>query len=261
MTTSIIPKALKPGDTIAFISPSERLNDRFPSAITRAQTFFEQQGYHVRNIYTSPLSTNYKESLLQRASEFHVAFQDPTIKAVLCTVGGVSASSLLPYINFDIVKQNPKIFCGYSDITVLHHAISTQTGLRTFYGPTALTEFGDWPKPDEFSSEHFLKVVTGHGTGAVPRGVKWTTELSTFFKGNAYDETERAMKANAGWKWIRKGKAEGPITGGCISVLLRLPGTKFWPDFTGKILLLESAMGEAIASPLRLVGLRAGWLI
>ncbi|KAH6681941.1 peptidase family S66 [Halenospora varia] len=262
MALELIPRALKKGDTIAFISPSERPNEHFPAAITRAKTYLESRGYHIKTIFTSPLSTNYKTSLLQRAAEIHQAFSDPKVNAILCTIGGTSASSLLPYLDFNLIKSYPKIFCGYSDITVLHYAFSKSCGLRTFYSPAALSEFGDWPKPDPFSFNHWLKMLEGHGTGPIPQSDKWTSEMGMFVWGKEKDETVRPnMKPNAGWKWLRKGKVEGPIVGGCISVILRLAGTKFWPSYTGKILLLETSMGEGFpeAKPAPLSRIRS-WM-
>jgi muramoyltetrapeptide carboxypeptidase LdcA involved in peptidoglycan recycling len=124
-------------------------------------------------------SSTFHETVLLRCHEIHSAFRDPEVKAIICTIGGLSANELLPHLDYDLIKANPKIFCGYSDITLLHHAIFTQTGLQTFYGPAAITQFGEYPKPLNFTLSHFLKVLQGveKPIGALPRSIEWTEEF------------------------------------------------------------------------------------
>ena len=186
----ILPPALKPRDTIAFISPSSRLNHVFPSRVHRAKTFLESLEYRVKIIFSDSTPSNFHETVLLRCDEIHSAFQDPEVKAVICTIGGLSANELLPHLDYDLIQANPKIFCGYSDITLLHHAIFSQTGLQTFYGPAAMTQFGEYPKPLDFTLSHFLNVLqnVGEPTGALPRSIEWTEEFRDWGKG---DDTVR----------------------------------------------------------------------
>ncbi|TVY47320.1 putative carboxypeptidase [Lachnellula occidentalis] len=244
MPNDIIPSALSRGDTIAFVSPSERLNDIFPSAINRAESYFEARGFKVKIFDTKLLSTDFRRATLQRCEELHSAFTDPEVKCVLCTAGGTTCNELVRFLDYDLIKKHPKIFCGFSDITLLHYALYTQCGLRTFYGPTALDEFGEFPSPDPFAADHFFKVLTGEGVGAVPRSLKWTQEPLDFYLSGDSSTKERTTGTTPPWRWLRGGEASGPIIGGCLSVMMRVKGTKFWPSHKGKILLLENSMAD-----------------
>lgn len=247
-----IPYALCKGDTIALISPSSRLNNIFPDRISRAQSALAALEFHVKIIFNDSQPAQFCAAVQQRCSEIHMAFADPSVRAIICTIGGLSANELLPHLNYELIRANPKIFCGYSDITLLHHAFFTQAGLRTFYGPAALTQFAEYPVPFQFTLDHFMHVLqgsVGKPVGAIPRSEEWTQELLDWEKG--LDTTRpRKMEPNKGWKWLRSGKAEGRIFGGCLPSILQLTGTKFWPSYDGKILLLEmpdwSAPAEGI---------------
>ena len=185
-TDGIVPQALLPRDTIAFISPSSRLNRLFPTRIYRAKDALEKLGFRVKIFFDEKLTKNFHEAVLQRCSEIHNAFADPEVKAIVCTIGGLSSNELLPHLDYSLIKANPKIFCGYSDITVLHHAFFTQAGLQTFYGPAAITQFGEFPKTLDFTLSHFLKVLqsTGKPIGALPRSIEWTEEFRDWMNGD-----------------------------------------------------------------------------
>ncbi|KUJ07777.1 peptidase S66, LD-carboxypeptidase A [Mollisia scopiformis] len=256
--TEIIPAALKPGDTIALLSPSSRLNDIFPLRISRATTALEVLGFKIKSIYTSlPTPCSHHQQIHHRVQELHSAFTDPSIRAIISTIGGLSSNELLPFIDWDLIRTNPKIFVGYSDITLLHLGIFAQAGLRTFYGPAAITQFAEIPEPLGFTVEHFLHVLSprtedvGKPVGRMPRSEVWTDEFGDW--GNEDKELKaRKLERNDGWKWLRKGECEGRMTGGCLPSLLQLAGTRYWPSFQGKILLLENPEGERPDGPLPL---------
>lgn len=130
------------------------------------------------------------------------------------------------------------------------------TGLRTFYGPAAITQFGEYPSPLHFTVSHFLRVLApgdevGKPVGKIPRSEEWTDEFADW--GNEASVLKaRKFEKNPGWKWLRKGKCEGRITGGCLPSLLQLSGTKYWPSLQGKILLLENPEGERPDGPMPL---------
>jgi muramoyltetrapeptide carboxypeptidase LdcA involved in peptidoglycan recycling len=99
----------------------------------------------------------------------------------------LSANELLRYLDYDLIKDHPKIFCGYSDITLLYHAIFTQTGLHTFYGPAVIPTFGEFPKPLAFSVDHFPKSLQATETpiGPLPRSTEWAREFRNWMDGAA----------------------------------------------------------------------------
>lgn len=142
---------------------------------------------------------------------------------------------------------------GYSDITLLHLAINKMTGLRTFYGPAIITSFGEIPEPLEFTVEHFLKVLCGgREVGKMPRSREFTDEFGDWGKESSDQASlkARTLELNLGWKWLRGGKCEGRMTGGCLPSLLQLSGTRYWPIMEGRILLLENPEGEQPDGPL-----------
>jgi muramoyltetrapeptide carboxypeptidase len=237
-----VPCALRNGDTIAFTSPSGRLNSIFPARIERAKTYLENQGFIVRVVFNTPEPSDFAQRVKQRVDELHSAFLDPSIKAIICTIGGLSANELLRHIDYNIIRSNPKIFCGYSDITLLHYAFFTQANLQTFYGPAAITQFGEFPHPLPFTTNHFFHVLqhSTHGPlGQIPRSTEWTQQFLDWETGA--DATQpRELQRNPGPRWIRPGAGTGRIFGGCLPSILQLRGTVYEPDYRGRVLMLET---------------------
>jgi len=245
---TLIPPALQKGDTIALISPSARLNEVLSAALARTRSQLEGLGFNTKVIYHGALSGPHISQVDKRVDELNSAFADPSVKAIICTSGGNHASELLRRIDYDLVRKNPKIFSGYSDITCLHNALLTQAGLRTFYGPTCLIEFGVFPAPIQFTVDHFLKVLCnpGQAVGPFPRSKEWAPDLPSFVVGKDKDaEDAQVLVPSPNWRWVRPGKGEGRILGGVFTSLLETAGTKFWPDFQGAILLLETSFSPA----------------
>ncbi|OAA80322.1 peptidase u61 ld-carboxypeptidase a [Akanthomyces lecanii RCEF 1005] len=179
--SSILAKALQPGDTIAFVSLSARLNDIFPDTLARATSLFQSHGYKVRVLFTSRQDPDVQCGIADRLGELREAMLDPDIAAVVCTIGGETFTELLPALVVDAalhaqVRANPKVVVGYSDNTGLHWLLHTLTGLRTFYGPTAIPELGtadvrdDQESPLTFCVNALFKAVTkAEPLGAVVR--------------------------------------------------------------------------------------------
>lgn len=261
MTDLIKPAKLAPGDTICFISPSGRLNDIFPDRIDRARKFLEDKGYKVNirwrgvvirlkihkkiniadpSLHKGPLPTNdFQQGILQRVAEVHAAFEDTSVKCIVTSIGGLSVNEILPYLDFDLIRRNPKILCGYSDITLLHQAIFTQSRLHTFYGPAIIPQFGEYPKPLDFTVDAWEKAVTRTSpVGELHRSKQWTDEWLDW---SSEDSSKRArkMKPSSGWHWLRKGNAKGRLMGGCLPSCAQLFATKYRPNYKGTILFLE----------------------
>ncbi|CAF9942367.1 MAG: hypothetical protein ALECFALPRED_009716 [Alectoria fallacina] len=257
MANGKVPLALRRGDTVAFISPSARLNHIFPAPLNRAKSHLVRLGYHDKLMLNHSEPLTFRHSILPRYEEIRSAFADPSINAIICTVGGSHANELLPYLDYELIRMNPKIFCGYSDITVLHHALFTQASLRTFYGPAAGTELGDYPQPLQFAIEHLLYVLqdsVGKPIGPVPRSLEWAAKLPDI---GTDSQRPREQSPSPGWTWLRPGKAIGHIFGGCLPFILHLAGPKSWPHYRDRILLLENPMGEKMEDPFSLTSTRA----
>ncbi|KAI0419482.1 peptidase family S66 [Xylaria grammica] len=248
----IIPNVLKPGDTIAFVSPSARLVDKCPAYIARATTLLANKGYKVRQFYNS--DTGIQNGIANRVSELRAAFTDPGISAIICVIGGPSFTELVPALVADAalheaIRAHPKIVVGYSDITGLHWFLHAVTGLRTFYGPGVLPELGEPASVDDEGSalaftvrNLFRAIADREPIGDVDRSKVFVPKLPPII---AQPDEPNELVPNAGWTWIRPGKGQGRLFGGCLSVMARLAGIRaLAPDWRGRVVFIETAIGE-----------------
>ena len=206
------PKALKPGDTIGIISPSGYVS--YQEKFVSAKKYFEQKGFKVK-IFAN--ATKCKDYLAgedaQRLCDLHSAFEDSEVNAILTSRGGYGATRILDKIDYELIKNNPKIFCGYSDITALHSAIHKKTGLITFHAPFALFDFGS-------------------------KSIDIYTE-NNFYKNLGSNQLNHPLENAFEYNCIKEGEITGKLIGGNLCVLTSLLGTPFAPDFQDKILYLE----------------------
>ncbi|KAH8902341.1 peptidase S66, LD-carboxypeptidase A [Coniochaeta sp. PMI_546] len=269
MPSPIIAKALEPGGTIAFISPSARLVDALPDVMTRATNVLLERGYKVKTLFTP--DADIQSSITNRIAEIRTAFSDPTVSAIICVIGGPTFTELLPALTGDkelhaLIRENPKIVVGYSDITGLHWFLYAYAGLRTFYGPGAIPELGDVGSVDDestplaFCAKHLFRAIESQvPIGDIPRSPFYAPTLPPFFQNPS--STERAALAPApAWTWLRPGKAQGRLFGGCLTVIARLNAVRsIVPDWRGRIVFVETALGEVEASGTPLARVRAGF--
>jgi muramoyltetrapeptide carboxypeptidase len=212
----IKPEKLKQGDVIGIISPSSPVSDR--GKLDAGVSYFEKMGYRVKIGKNVMKERGYLAGTdEERVEDIHNMFLNDDVKLIICLRGGYGASRLLDKIDYGIIKNNPKIFCGYSDITVLQNAFFHKTGLVTFAGPMAGVDF--YKDISEFTAENFWKSVTS----------------SEPIKVN-YPGKERLSS-------YKGGIAEGRLIGGNLSLFSTLIGTEYLPEPEGKILFLEE-VGE-----------------
>lgn len=144
---SVIPRRLAPGDTIGIVSPSSYGGEAIRHRVERGVRQLEALGFAVK---IAPHALNnvgwVSDTPQHRAADLHAMFADPAVRAIFATIGGDHSCHLLPLLDWELIRANPKIFMGYSDITVLNVAIRTMTGLVTFNGPTLLTEWAEFPE-------------------------------------------------------------------------------------------------------------------
>lgn len=233
--TLIKANCLKKGDTVGIISSSSPLAGLVPHRTKKGIKMLEKMGFDVKIGENALKVTNHTAgSPKERAEDLNNFFADSSVKAIISSIGGDHSNQILKYLDFETIKKNPKIFIGYSDTTVLHLALYSKCNLITFYGPAVLTQFAENPKILSYTKKYFEKaVMSKEPIGKIYPSLKWTDEILDWFKKEDL-KRPRKMKKNEGWEWLRKGKSEGEIIGGCISSLLHLRGTEYWPNFQGK---------------------------
>ncbi|HET9136365.1 MAG TPA: LD-carboxypeptidase [Candidatus Kapabacteria bacterium] len=215
-------KALKPGDTIAIIAPASA--PQVPEKVTKSVEYFERLGYRVvvgKNIehrYGYLAGTD-----KERLSDLHSMIADKKVKAIFMIRGGYGTSRLVPEINYELIKQNPKIIVGYSDATALFNAIYKKTGLQSlFFGPMPGVDI--WNGFDAFAEECMWKALTSTKSfGELPQAPKEITPLK--------------KNSNA--------IVEGRWLGGNLTVFSAIVGTPYLSSLTDKILLFEDVGEDA----------------
>ncbi len=239
----ILPDKLKSGDLISILSPSAGLAPFAMHRIEKGKKALEEMGFKVKIEKFALQNAGYISGTIEeRVSDIHSAFEDKNVKAIICTIGGNHSNQLLKFIDWELIKMNPKIFLGYSDITVLHNAIYKKTGLITYYGPCIMPEFGEYPEMDKYNVEYFKKALVEGSVGQINPSQVWTDQFLNWFTGE--DKGGRIYKINTGYKWWREGRATGTILGGAIPSINHLAGTEFWNSLKGKILFIDLPEGN-----------------
>jgi muramoyltetrapeptide carboxypeptidase len=258
-----IPPALSRGDTVAIVSPSWCGPAELPAAYRRGLAALRAHGFEVRVMAHAEGRRGWVSGTPQeRVADLHVAFADPDVRAVLCTIGGLHSAQLLPLLDFDLIAANPKVFCGYSDITSLHLGIHSMTGLVTFYGPALIPQWGAVGGPLDYVVEHFAHVVeVPQPAGALPRA-DFEVQDTDFERAERTGEPLRRSPARPR-EVLRSGRASGPLVTACLPVARNLIGTPWQPDVSGHVLVMETPeqpydpeTADADLTHLRL----AGWL-
>jgi muramoyltetrapeptide carboxypeptidase len=214
------PRRLAPGDTIGLIAPaSSTLEDegiRFSHDLIRSLGFKVKNGAHIfdRQQYLAGEDR-------ARADDVNDMFADDKVDAIFCLRGGYGTPRILPYLDYDLIANNPKVLLGMSDITGILTAIHTKTGVVGFHGPNASSNYSD------YSLIEFKKVLM-HPTPTTLIGAAPPFEASE----GRIDNDNRLT-------YITGGVGKGRLIGGNLSLISVLMGTEFEPDFRGRIVFLE----------------------
>lgn len=214
------PRVLHPGDTVGLITPSTYVSD--PDELLLAERTVAHFGLKLKMGANVRKRTGYLGGTArERLDDLHTMFRDPEVNAVFCIRGGYGSPQLLDGIDYALIRKNPKIFLGYSDITALHLAIHKRAGLVTFHGPVALSRFS------EYTQEHFRKALF---------------ETAPLGRLSNPPETND-LRPNHLLRTIRPGVASGRVIGGNLSLIAATMGTPFEIDTRGKIFFIED-VGE-----------------
>ena len=207
----IIPLKLKRGDTIGVVAPSGPIIGENVEALEKAKKIVEKLGFNVKYAKNLFLNQNeYSNSAEKKAEDINEMFENKNVKMIWCAKGGENSNSTFDYLNFELIKNNPKIICGYSDITSITNIITEKTGLVTFSGTNFKTIATD-------ETDYSLKQ-------AIHRFVDGDLKL-----GDSNDE----------YKIIKEGQAEGQLIGGNLSLIRALVAGKYHINFENKILFIE----------------------
>ena len=205
----IVPDKLKKGDIIGVVAPSNPIIGDNIEEIKRAKEIVEADGFKVKfskNLFSN--TNGYTGTAKEKAEDINNMFADKEIKMIWCAKGGNNSNSTFEYLDFDIIKNNPKIICGYSDITSITNIITEKTGLVTF------------------SSTNFKTIATDETDYSYKQALNRFVQGSLEFGQNDF-------------KIIKNGEAEGKLIGGNLSLIRGLVCGKYKVDFTDKILFIE----------------------
>lgn len=241
MSKRIYPEKLRKGDQVRVVAPSFSMQLISKPVMEIALNRFKEMGL----VVTFGKNTDKKDifessSEEERLADLYEAFLDKEVKGIITAMGGYNSNYLLSGIDWEIIRDNPKFFCGMSDITVLSNAILAKTGLVTYSGP-GFKNFGQ-EKYFDFTWDYFRKVAFESSPVLLGVSENWSDDKWAKNQGN------RRLMPNSGWWTINKGMADGEIVGGNLCSLNLLQGTEYMPDLTDKVLFIEddsmSTVGE-----------------
>ena len=204
--TTTRPKRLEPGARLGIVSPAYWLE---PERLKKASSAFTEKGFEV---VAGKKQDKYAGSPEDRAADIMAMFEDPSIDAILCARGGYGGNRVLPLLDYDSIRANPKIFIGYSDITGCLNSIAQRSGLVTFHGPMLSTYAS---RTLDYNLDTFLRVLSGE------------------------DNIRIEATPQCPSRTLSPGIARGPLWGGNVSLVVERLGTADQLDLDGAILLLE----------------------
>lgn len=202
------PEPLLPGDTIAVIAPASQIKREVLLAGVQSLRGLGYQVQYSEEILAEDLY--FAGDIERRIRELHRAFANPKVKAVFSARGGYGTNYLLPHLDLDLIRKNPKIFLGYSDVTTLLTYLNDQLGLVTFHGPMVTKDFAN---VNGFDRDSLEAAVTGRRN--------WSITQSSGLQG------------------LRQGRAAGKLYGGCLSMLVASLGTTYEIQTDQTLLFVE----------------------
>jgi len=228
----MFPAKLQHGDTVRIISPSRSIQILNEETKHIANKRFEEMGLTLTfGQHINECDDFASSSIESRIQDLHEAFLDKEVKAVITVIGGFNCNQLFKYINWDLIRENPKIFCGYSDITALNNAIYAKTGLVTYSGPH-YTNLGQKLYVD-YTLEYFNKCLFSADPFDIVPSKEWSDDEWYL------DQDKRNLISNDGIVVIHEGEAEGTSIGANLCTLNLLQGTEYMPSFSNSVLFIE----------------------
>lgn len=223
---SITPQKLKQGDKVMIVAPSRSLKIVSEECRKIAEDRLKALGLEVvfaHNTTDDNCDMAISTTAKKRADDINQAFADKSVQAVLTVIGGFNSNETLKYLDYESIKNNPKIFMGFSDITALHAAIYAKTGLVTYYGPH-YSSFG-MLKGFEYTLDNMKKMLFEKAEHELLPSPEWSDD--PWYR----DQENREFIKNEGWWHIQDGKASGTIIGGNLCTFILNNATPYQPKF------------------------------
>lgn len=245
------PKHLVKGDTVAIVSLSAGTLGE-PWAIHKLYIAQErlERDYGLK-VITMPNALRGRDYLYRhpeaRAADLMEAFQNTSVKAVISAIGGDDTIRLLPYVDFDVIQKNPKIFTGFSD-TTSNHFMMYKAGLISYYGASLMTNFAEYGKINDYTARMIRDTLfEPKPTLDIPSAPYWydDEDEKIWWKEENIHTLRQYHPEETGYEILQgSGTVEGELLGGCLDVFIELFGTGIWPtkdEWTGKIMFLETS--------------------
>ncbi len=232
---------LRVGDSIGVFSPSSPITHICPQRFLRSKKFLQDKGFRIIEGSLTGKNDFYRSgSIAERVEELNELIRNPEIKCIMSTIGGMNSNSILPYIDYEAFKKNPKIVIGYSDVTAILLAIYAKTGISTYYGPSLVASFGELePFVSEtynyFSEITMAKIKYPH---LLEKPRYWTDEYIDW-------ETQNRSKERRDNKWdtVYEGIASGRLIGGNLNTMEGIWTSEYMPEIKeGDILFIEDSL-------------------
>lgn len=230
----IIPEKLQPGNIIRVIAPSWSLSIIDRSVQSLAEETLGNMGFVVTYGNHVSESDLFRSSSIQsRVEDIHSAFLDLNVKGILTVIGGWNSNQLLQYLDWDLIRTHPKVFCGFSDIDALNNAIFSKTGLVTYSGPHFI--FFGQKYHFEYTKEHFKKAAMSNEPFFLDPSSHWSDDEWYI------NQEGRHLIENKGPLVVHEGEAEGVVVCSNLCTLNLLQGTEYMPPLTDVVLFIEEA--------------------
>lgn len=240
------PEKLKKGNLVKVISPSISMALPWITEDIKKQATkkFEGMGLEVSHGKHVMEKNKYNSSSIKsRVDDIHEAFRDPEVKMIITIMGGYNSIEILPHLDYDLIKSNPKILCGYSDITALANAIYAKTGLVTYSGPHFF-DFGE-QKGFDYTLDYFKKCLIFEKIYEIKPSEKWSNDRW------GKNQKNRKFEKNEGIRVINRGECEGTIVGGNLITLHSIAVTPYMPSLKDKVLFIEEDKEESVYTFIR----------